>query len=139
MRNKNQTLVPVFSLIFLLILSSIVKFKSTGGIIIDWLVFFNISYFIIVASMKIIKRVNEFDLSDDLTIWGLRLGGAIFFGLGLFFMAWGSMTIALLAMREVSLISTYSLLLAAFCLIIIGAFCEFRSQRRYPVIYIRQI
>ena len=86
------------------------------------------------AYIRLLKYINRLNTSDDLTLWGMRIGGVILSGVGLF-----------LGVPLASFGAVFSdpialgLAIMLIGLIIPGGFAIFRSTRRYPVINVKLI
>jgi len=84
-------------------------------------------------SFLIIKKINKVNLSSDLSCWGIRLLGILFITGG----GWLLFIIYFKMIFSMSFIYDIKITLG-LCLIFVGAFCEFRSLRRFPMIGIWQ-
>ncbi len=90
--------------------------------------------FMIAAYLRVIKYINRLNTTDDLTLWGLRIGGTLLIGVGAFF---GATFASLGAVFGEPFSLGLGILLIG--LIIPGGFAIFRSTRRYPVINVKLI
>jgi len=93
-----------------------------------------LSLIVIYPTILILKKINRVNLRSDLSCWGLRFAGvfSIIIGFSLlwttfigYVFSWGNVVFS-------------PFIVIGICFIIIGAFCEFRSLRRFPMIGIWQ-
>jgi hypothetical protein len=131
---RNEKLVErLLFVIMFLIFSKHIIIGSTLTKIVDWIIFLSLLYLTLAGSWFLVKLLDSIDLSSDLYCWGLRILGGItvFFGFLLFM----SSAFAL-AFTNVHLLTNNIPWILSICIILIGAFMEYRSFRRHPSIHV---
>ena len=85
----------------------------------------------------LMKRIDRIDLRSDLNCWGLRLLGGILMAVGTLFILGGLTALFITALYTKTFFVYGNIIpVAGLCLWVLGIFSEFRSFRRYPIIYI---
>jgi hypothetical protein len=107
--------------------------SSTIGGYYDWLLLIISSWAVISATLLTARKINSINLASDLSCWGLRLLGGIFVFVGFMILMMGSMAFIFTAIGNVTWHSQGVFWVIAICLMLLGAFCEFRSVRRFPM------
>jgi hypothetical protein len=131
-KNKKITEQILFA-ISIVFFSEHIIYNSSIGKMFDSLIFFVFLYVILASTWLLAKIIDSFNLENDLYCWGLRLIGIVvmFFGFiifssGTFVMAFSNAT------------SSNIFWIAGICLMLLGAFSEYRSFRRHGVfVYMR--
>lgn len=126
-----EKLVVVFTFIFLI--ERHVVLDSALGSAADWLMFVLVLYLELAGTWFLMKTINGIDLSSDLYNWGLRLlGGATIFVGAIMFVSSG-MAISV-ANSELVFNNVYWI--GSVCMMLLGAFMEYRSFRRHPAVHV---
>lgn len=133
--NRNSRLLEKLIIIFMVIIFLVrhIQMNSLIGNYVDWALFLLFLYLVVAGSWFLAKTIDGIDLSSDLYCWGLRLIGGIvaFFGIMLFL----SSTFAL-TFSNSTLVFNNIYWIASICIILFGAFMEYRSFRRHPAIHV---
>ena len=110
-----------------------IKANSMIGKYADWGLFLLFLYLVVAGSWFLAKTIDTIDLSSDLYCWGLRLIGAIviFFGIALFMSSTFAITLS-----DSKLVLDNIYWIASLCIMLLGAFMEYRSFRRHPAIHV---
>lgn len=110
-----------------------INYNSALGKVVDYIVFFVLLYVILAFSLLIAKVIDSFNLENDLYCWGTRILGIILILFG--FVVLGSGSFVLVFNHN---ISSNIFWIAGACMILLGAFSEYRSFRRHGVfVYMR--
>ncbi|MDY0385710.1 MAG: hypothetical protein RBT65_00990 [Methanolobus sp.] len=131
-KNKKITEQLLFA-VSIVVFSEHIRYNSTIGIMFDSLMFFVLLYVVLASTWLLAKILDSFNLENDLYCWGLRLIGIIlmFFG----FIMFGSGTF-IMAFNDAT--SSNIFWITGICLMLLGAFSEYRSFRRHGVfVYMR--
>ena len=110
-----------------------VVMDSPIGRYIDWILFLSFLYIVVAGSWFLAKTIDRIDLSSDLYCWGLRLLGLIVAFLGMLLFASSSLA---LTITNSKLVFNNIYWIASVCIILLGAFMEYRSFRRHPAIHV---
>jgi len=119
--------------IILLLFSRHVQLNSAIGRYYDWLFFIVSSIAIISLTILTAKKINSINLASDLACWGLRLLGGVFAFAGFIVFFFVSFAFAATVISNVTWVSQGIFWVTGICLFLLGAFCEFRSLRRYSL------
>jgi hypothetical protein len=132
-RNPNLSEKLIIVIIFVIFIERHVIMDSAIGRYIDWMLFLSFLYIVVAGSWFLAKTIDGMDLSSDLYCWGLRILGLVvaFFGIILF----ASSSLAL-TITNSKLIFNNIYWIASVCIILLGAFMEYRSFRRHPAIHV---
>lgn len=132
-RNPNLSERLIVVTIVIIFIERHVVMNSPIGKYIDWILFLSFLYIVVAGSWFLAKTIDGIDLSSDLYCWGLRLLGLIvaFFGILLF----ASSSLAL-TITNSKLVFNNIYWIASVCIILLGAFMEYRSFRRHPAIHV---
>ena len=106
---------------------------SLVGQYVDWALFLMFFCLVIAGTWFLAKTIDGIDLSSDLYCWGLRLLGLIVVFIG-FVLLMSSTFVLTFTDSELILNNIYWI--ASICLILLGAFMEYRSFRRHPAIHV---
>ncbi|WP_292471608.1 hypothetical protein [Methanolobus sp.] len=131
-KNKKITEQILFA-VSIVVFSGHIVYNSAIGKMFDTLIFFVLLYVILASTWLLAKIIDSFNLENDLYCWGLRLIGIVtmFFG----FIIFSSGTFAM-AFSDAT--SSNIFWIAGICLMLLGAFSEYRSFRRHGVfVYLR--
>jgi len=120
--------------IILLLFSRHIPLNSAIGQYYDWLFFIISSIAIISLTILTAKKINSINLASDLACWGLRLLGGVFAFAGFIAFFFASVALVASAISNVAWVSQGIFWVLGACLFLLGAFCEFRSLRRYPML-----
>ena len=115
------------------IFSRHVMISSLIGNYYDWLLLIITSWAIISASLLVARKINSINLASDLACWGLRLLGGVFVFVGFWVLMAGSFAFIATSISNVTWHSQGVFWVLGICLLLLGAFCEFRSVRRFPM------
>ena len=132
-RRKYQTARIVVFALMILIVMNYIKPNSTLGAISDWGTFLAFLGGSLGLWWLVLKFIDSLDLSSDLYCWGLRFVGAVFFLLSFFFF---TATGFAMFSNASSFVTSNILWIDGILLLLLSAFCEFRSTRRYPMVKI---
>jgi hypothetical protein len=131
-RNRRLTGQVLFTA-SIVVLSDHINYNSNLGKVMDFIIFLALLYTVLASSWLSAKIIDSFDLQNDLYCWGLRIIGVCLFFFG--FIVMGSGSFALVYSHN---ISSNIIWIMGLCIILIGAFSEYRSFRRHGVfVYIR--
>jgi len=131
----NPRLVQIILIaVSLLFFSKHILLNSLVGKYYDWGIFIFSAVAIVLGSVLLTKIINSINLASDLYCWGLRLLGVVFFFIGWIVLTSASFSWMLLSLNNVHMVSQNVLWILGVCLILLGAFCEFRSFRRFPMV-----
>ena len=132
---KNSKLLEKLIIVIMVIIfiDRHIRMNSVIGNYIDWALFLLFLFMVIAGSWFLAKTIDGIDLSSDLYCWGLRILGAIvaFFGIMLLM----SSTFVL-TFTNSTLVLNNIYWIASICIILLGAFMEYRSFRRHPAIHV---
>ena len=126
-------------IVFILILTFSI-FVRPGSLLftyIDYGLFLLIFYIVLSIFYVWIKYIDSLNLYNDFTIWVVRIVGglAVLFGFILIFSSQIVMTYTYNTPRNLVFNNIYWII--GFAFILLGAFCEFRSTRRYGMFLYR--
>lgn len=123
--------------IVILTLSIFVKSGSSLFTYVDYGLLLIASYIVVSIFYVWIKYVDSLNLYNDLTIWVVRIVGglAVLFGFLLIFSSQMVMIYTYNTPRNLVFNNIYWII--GFAFILLGAFCEFRSTRRYGIFLYR--
>ncbi|MFH1225519.1 MAG: hypothetical protein V1676_06985 [Candidatus Diapherotrites archaeon] len=133
LRARNPLLKKLVIVFMALILISSIKADSAPGWIAGWLLFFASAYFCLALFWLALKWIDNLDLSSDLTIWLLRIGGAILAMFGLFSLLFGTVVSVISFSFTNSMLSLIPPLIGALILLL-GLFGIFRANRRHAMV-----
>lgn len=117
----------------IVVFADLIKYNSALGEAVDYVVFLVLSYVILASSWLIAKVIDSFNLENDLYCWGIRILGIIlmFFG----FVVFSSGTFVMAFTQNAS---SNIFWISGVCMMLLGAFSEYRSFRRHGVfVYMR--
>jgi hypothetical protein len=131
-KNKKFTEQILFA-VSIIVFSNHIIYNSAIGTMFDSLIFFVLLYVVLASTWLIAKIVDSFNLENDLYCWGLRIIGLVLFFFG--FMVFSSGTFVIVFSDATS---SNIFWIAGICLMLLGAFSEYRSFRRHGVfVYMR--
>lgn len=131
---QNSSLVEkIVFVIILLIIIRHVKIDSPIGKFVDWGLFLGVLYLILAGTWLAAEWVNSLDLRSDLYCWGLRIVGIVLMIIGALLFTSSALV---LTFTNVKLVFNNVYWIASVCLMALGAFCEYRSLRRYPAVHV---
>lgn len=129
---RNQKLVRNIMLaIILLIVATKIKVNSVLGIIADWILFLGLVAIMAFATLLLLRAINSINLRSDLNCWGLRIIGGILILAAFLLLVTSIFAMVIIPIKTVA---NNTFWIGSFCIMIIGAFCEYRSTRRHPMI-----
>lgn len=131
-RNKKMT-EQILSAVSIIVLYEHIIYNSAIGQIFDYIIFFVLFYVVLASTWLLAKILDSLNLENDLYCWGLRLIGIVLmlfgfvmFSSGAFVMAFNTST------------SSNIFWISGICLMLLGAFSEYRSFRRHGIfVYVR--
>ncbi|MDD3083785.1 MAG: hypothetical protein PHP82_02070 [Candidatus ainarchaeum sp.] len=100
----------------------------------DLVIFLIVAYIVLMLTWLALKYINSFSMHSDLTNWGLRILGGLIGTFGIFSLMFSSFVSLFAFATKFNSWMLNLPLLISLCIIIIGAFMAFRSNRRYPMI-----
>jgi len=134
--NKQLSEVLLFS-IFLIVFSRHIKVNNLLFKFYDFVMFLAFLIVLVGGTWLLMKTIDRIDLRSDLYCWGLRGSGLILLLFGVFVLSFGMGAVALASIESgIFSIAGFILPISGLCLMALGAFSEFRSFRRYPIIYV---
>lgn len=119
--------------IFIIFCVRHITISSMIGKYIDWILFLLFLYLIVAGTWFLAKTIDGIDLSSDLYCWGLRILGVliIFFGFMLFISSNHVLTFS-----NSKLVFNNIYWILSICIMLLGAFMDYRSFRRHPAIHV---
>jgi len=110
-----------------------INYNSALGEAVDYIVFLVLLYVILASSLLIAKIIDSFNLENDLYCWGTRILGIVLIFFGFVVLSSGSF-----ALYFNPRASSNIFWISGVCIMLLGAFSEYRSFRRHGVfVYMR--
>ncbi len=132
---RSRTLLEkvVIVLIFVVIVERHVLLDTVIGRFADYAVFLAFLYLELAGTWMVAKTIDSINLASDLYLWGLRILGGVLMFFGAVVFVSGSMTLSLSGSDAV----TQNIIwIAGICIMLLGAFMNYRSVRRAPAIHV---
>jgi hypothetical protein len=130
---KSRSILEKITLVSILlsILGRHIDVSTTLGGYADWLMFLLVLYLELAVTWFLAKSLDNLDLSSDLLNWSLRLLGLVTMFIGAVVFTTFSASLLVL---ESDLVFSNVYWIAGVCLMLLGAFMEYRSFRRHPAV-----
>ena len=131
-RNKKITEQILFA-VSIVVLSEHIIYNSVIGQIFDYIIFFVFLYVVLASTWLLAKILDSLNMENDLYCWGLRLIGIVLMFFGFVMFSSGAFVMALNTST-----SSNIFWISGICLMLLGAFSEYRSFRRHGIfVYVR--
>jgi len=132
---KNKALIKNIVLIwFFSLLPIVIDVNSNSGIVIDIVASIIFIYIIPSTTLKILKKIDRVNLERDLYCLGMRICGVLTATMGILIFTFGYS----ICVDIEGIFITYLLLIVGLLITFFGAFCLYRSTRRYGLfVYVR--
>lgn len=110
-----------------------IRLDSLIGKAADWALFLLSLYLTVAGSWFLAKTIDGINLRSDLYCWGLRLIGGLVIFFGVIILTSSALALTL---SNSKLVFNNIYWILGICIILLGAFMEYRSLRRHPAIHV---